>query len=209
MLPPSVHCRLPHGLYSHIYGPIYWLSLVPLLHTVLIILLPPSGFGPASPDIRAAFWVPPQKCHREIRFISLPWTQLCLKNGSLHRGPPNAINSDWLKGFFKMTASIGVCHSRIKRTILISCTVGHFRGAFCLLSKVGDACNDTRQTLNTNWAKKCCPVALESTMRHSLNATQSMRLQKSVAAWTWTCEVELNTGFPLSTPQLQTPLVYQ
>ena len=54
--------------------------------------------------------------HGEIQFVSLLWMQFCLENGSLHRGSPFAI----------------------KRTIFIGWSVGHFREAFCLVSKVRD-----------------------------------------------------------------------
>ena len=55
------------------------------------------------------------------------------QNGSLHKGLTFAI----------------------KRTILISWTVSHFRGAFGLLSEVGDALEvSPRQTLNTNKLQK-------------------------------------------------------
>ena len=43
--------------------------------------------------------------------------QFCLENGRIHSMPPFAI----------------------KRTILIGCSGGHFREAFCLLSEVGGA----------------------------------------------------------------------
>ena len=55
----------------------------------------------------------------------------------------------------KMAAYIGGLPFAIKRTILIGCTVGHFRGAFCLLSEVGDTSEaPPRHTLDANWAKK-------------------------------------------------------
>ena len=92
---------------------------------------------------------------REMWVTSLLWTQFCLENGCLHRRPPFAIflnNSDWLKRFFKMAASIHGLPFKIKTTILIGWTSGHFRGAFCRLflhSQVGGASESTlRWTLN-------------------------------------------------------------
>ena len=105
----------------------------------------------------AVFSVLPPRHHREIWSTSLLWTKFCLENGGLHRGSPFAIKRtiDWLKRCFFL---IGVLHSgllfALKTTILIGCTSGHFRGAFCLPSLHWNWEVPPRQTLNANWAKK-------------------------------------------------------
>ena len=72
-----------------------------------------------------------------------------------------------------MVASIGGCHLQSKRTILIGCTGGHFRGTVCLLSEVGDVSEvPPGQTLNANWAKGCHRVDSEPSRRRTLNAVQ-------------------------------------
>ena len=65
----------------------------------------------------AAFRAPPLRHCREIWSAFLLGTKFCLENGDLHRGQPFVI----------------------KRTTLIGCTGGHFRGALYLHSEVGDA----------------------------------------------------------------------
>ena len=69
-----------------------------------------------------------------------------------------------------MAASIGGLPFAIKRTILIGCAIGDFRGTFCLLSEVGDISEvplSQRQTLNANRAKVFCRVASELTDAYS------------------------------------------
>ena len=101
-----------------------------------------------------AFTIPYPRRQREIQFVSPQFSlenmtayigdchlqlkeqrwlaERVFQNGNLHRGMPFAI----------------------KRTILIGWTIGRFRGAFCLLSEVGDTLDvSPRQTLNVNWAK--------------------------------------------------------
>ena len=66
---------------------------------------------------RAVFRVLPPRSRREMWVASLLWTQFCLENGGLHRGPPFAIKRTTLigwKGFSKWQPPYGGCHLQSK-----------------------------------------------------------------------------------------------
>ena len=92
----------------------------------------------------------------------------CLKHGSLHRGPPFAIKriTDWLKGFFKMAASIGGCHLQLKEQFSLSEPSAILEEPFVSYLMLE---TPPKQILNANWAKNYCRVDSESTLRCTLN----------------------------------------